>query len=566
MKTQSLSEKVAAAVLGLCFVLCISFQFYALNKGFDITDEGYNLQLIQSRFVGISNTYFFEWVQLCFGWLPHTLFINRMVATVLLIGSSLFFAAASFRYFQIPFTGTSVFFCLLFIPFAVTLDPVTLSYNNTTATLVLLSAGSLLMLFRSKADSILVLWLGLSCGVFAAMACVTKITSGLALSLAIPLLILVVSESRWKHIGWYAMGWFGYHLLQAVFYTPFYQQLQKIMIASDVFAQMDAHYEQGRLLNDTYLFTKDQLYLLLQFAAIFAVARFVQIKWVRIVLWLCAATYFFNLFEESEFQLTGLVIVIGSLLCAAFFLVEQMHRGTLDDIKNKYKEILMGLFLWFIPLIVVIGTNNVYYHNYVFAGLPLAVFCVVTLDRTGSIWYKNMVLVWIGACVTYVCYTKILNQPYRILPLTQQTETVKEGRLAGIKLDRASKERYQRLGQVLTESGFTPQNGLVCLGKMQGLQYLLEASSPGGVMFSPTFKELYLKNLTRDTHPYGSPYFVLADYRFADSLLLKQTTWERRFSQTMGLRLQQKLKWKLKDSIPFETAPLGKLYLYISGE
>jgi hypothetical protein len=217
--------------------------------------------------------------------------------------------------------------------------------------------------------------------------------------------------------------------------------------------------------------------------------------------------------------------------------------------------------------VAVVGTNNVYYHNYVFAGMPLSVFVCLTLERAGSSWYKQLMFLSIGACMLYICYTKILNQPYRILPLAQQTEKVTKGRLAGILLDSGSKERYERLSSVMDKHEFTPQNGLICLGKMQGLQYILGTSSPGGVMFSPTFRELYLKNITRDRNEYVKPFFVLADYRFADSLKVRSTyNWEKRFTQMLGMRWHHQIKWELRDSIPFETAPLGALYLYRSSK
>lgn len=562
MNFQSISEKITATILGLFFFSCLGFQLYALNKGFDITDEGYNLQLVQSKFVGISNTYFFETVQLLFGWLPSGLLVNRVVATILLLGASLLFIKATFRYFDLTFSIIHLFFCLLSIPFAVTLDAVTLSYNNMAAVFTLLSSACLFLLLHKTTKPQWQLVFAIASGAFAAIVCVAKITSGLALTLSVPLLILVISESRWKNLTGFIAGWIGYQLIHGIGYTPFYTQLNNILIAGDTFAQMDAHYDKFAVINDAYFFIKDQFYLFIQFVVVFVVARFIPVQWIKAVLWLLAAGYFYRIFHLSEFKLTGLVYVIGAVLCAAFFIVHVVEKDILQTIRLYHQKIVAGLFLFMIPLMVVVGTNNVYYHNYIFAGLPLAVFCTLLLEKSEVLWFKQLMLVWIAGCVAYVCYTKILFQPYRILPLAQQTETVQEGVLSGIKLDGAALNRYQRVEQTMIKYAFTKHNGLICLGKMQGLQYLLDASSPGGVMFSPTFRELYLKNLALDTNTYTQLCFVLSDYRFADSLAHDSQNWEQRFTQALSKQQHKQVEWILLDSVVFETAPLGQLFIY----
>lgn len=566
MNFQSISEKITATILGLFFFACLGFQFYALNKGFDITDEGYNLQLVQSKFVGISNTYFFETVRLLFGWLPRGLLVNRIVATALLLGSSVLFTVSVFRYFSITFSAVHIFFCLLSIPLAVTFDPVTLSYNNITATFTLLSSACLFLLLHTTTKPKWQIVFALLSGAFAAIVCVSKITSGFALSAGIPVLILIISENRWRNLGGFIIGWICYHLMHAVGYTPFYTQLNNILIAADVFARMDAHYEKFTVINDAYLFIKDQFYLLLRFALVFVVARLIPFQWIKMVLWLLAAGYFYWIFDQSEFILSGLVYVIGAVLCGAFFIVQAVKGDVVKSVLIFYQKILLGLFLFMIPLIVVMGTNNVYYYNYIFACLPLAVFCTVVLDKSDVVWFKQVMLILMGGCVVYICYTKILFQPYRILPLSQQTEQVEKGMLKGVKLDIGALNRYQRLEQTFSGLGFTNTDGLICLGKMQGLQYLLQASSPGGVMFSPTFRELYLRNLELDSNMYSKPCFVLSDYRFADSLVWDAQNWEQRFTIALGKQLQQSVEWILLDSVVFETAPLGLLYIYRTSE
>ncbi len=564
MNFHQLSEKITAAILGFLFFACLGFQLYALNKGFDITDEGYNLQLVSSRFVGISNTYFYEVVQFMFGWLPQSLLVNRLVSTVLLFGSSIFFLVAAFRYFAISFSAAAVFFCLLSIPFAATFDSVTLSYNNTTAAFTLLSVSCYFMWHtitpEKKYTQFFLLILS---GCFAAMVCVTKITSGLALSATIPVMILMTIPQRLKHVGLFIWGWLGYQLLQGIWFTPFYVQVKNIMLAGDLFAQMDAKYQGFTLINDAYVFVKTQASLGLRFLVFFVLAKFIPVKSIRVIWLLLALAFLYYGFYMSEFQLTGLIYVLCSVMCAAYVLVAVANKNVLDTLRKKWKLILHGSLLFAVPLIVVIGTNNVYYHNYIFATIPLAVVAVVAFQQVEIAWFKQLTLVVVGCCVTYVCYTKILWHPYRILPLTQQTETM-EGVpvLRNIRLDIGSINRYQRLKTYLTNHGFTSEHGLICLGKMQGIPYLLQASSPGGVMFSPSFRELYLRNLAADTNTYAQPYFVLSDYRLADSLDVVTNNWEKRFTQTLSNRLHLHTNWKLKDSIAFETAPLGVLYLY----
>ena len=562
MNIDQLSEKMTAAILGLLFVACLGFQLYALNKGFDITDEGYNIQLVSSKFVGINNTYFYEVVQLLFGWMPNTLFVNRIFATGLLFVSSIFFLIASFRFFCISFSATSVFFCLLSIPFAVTLDPVTLSYNNTTAAFTLLSVACYLSLHCVPNNKYQLLFAVFS-GCFAAIVCVTKITSGLALSLAIPTMILLTLTQKIKYSLFFLAGWFGYHLVHASLYTPFYIQVKNIWLASDLFAQMDERYNQLTLLQDVYLFVKLQAAFATRFILLFLLAACIPHRISKGIALLFALALLGYEFYSNVFQLTGLIYVLCSVMCVSYVLASEANKHVLDTIRKNLKFILHGLLLFILPLIVVMGTNNVYYHNYIFATIPLAVLSLVALQRVDIRWFKQLTLLVVGCCVSYVCYTKILWQPYRILPLQQQTETIdKLPMLDGIKLDAGSVNRYQRLQTTLTNHGFTSKHGLICLGKMQGLQYLLQASSPGGVMFSPTFKELYLRNLEADKNDYMHPYFVLSDYKYTDSIKVDQSNWENRFMQALGKQMKQTTNGILVDSVVFETAPLGVLYVY----
>ncbi len=566
MNFLQLLEKITAAILGLLFCACVGFQLYALNRGFDITDEGYNVQLVSSRFVGISNTYFFEVVQLLFGWLPHSIIVNRIIATVLLFGSAIFFLFASFRYFAVSFSASPVFFCLLCIPFAVTFDPVTLSYNNTTAAFTLLSVACYFMLHTDSEKRITLLF-ALLCGSFAAMVCVAKITSGLALSVVIPVLILLTAPHKIRYLLIFGLGWLGYHMLHAVWFTPFYVQVKNILLAGDLFAQMDAKYNEFTLVNDAYLFVKEQAELGLRFVVFFVLAKFIPVRLIRVVWLLLALVFFFYGFYSSEFQLTGLVYVMCSVMCAGYVFVDVADKNIITTIRQNWKGIAQGILLLAVPLMVVIGTNNVYYHNYIFATIPLGVLSVVALQRAGIRWFTQLTLLVVACCVSYVCYTKIVWQPYRILPLTQQTETTTASPiLQGVKLDEGSMNRYVRLQSTLSKSGFTPKNGLICLGKMQGLPYLLQASSPGGVMFSPTFRELYLRNLAIDTNEYAKPYFVVSDYPFTDSLAAARNNWENRFTLSISAHLQQPIKWKLTDTIVFESAPLGVLYVYLTEE
>jgi hypothetical protein len=66
-------KQLLTMVLGLMFFSAIAFQLFSINKGFDITDEGYNTQLLFNKYNGITQTYFYEIIKLWFGWLPQDL-------------------------------------------------------------------------------------------------------------------------------------------------------------------------------------------------------------------------------------------------------------------------------------------------------------------------------------------------------------------------------------------------------------------------------------------------------------------------------------------------------------
>ncbi len=560
----SWTEKFSTVGVVALVLCCLGIQLFDFNKGFDITDEGYNVQLLRSKFVGTSNTYFFEVYRLMFGWLPYQLWAFRIVSTLLLFVSNGLLVFGAFRYFKLPFKPLYVAVALLGIPLAVSLDSVTLSYNFATAVFTLSAVGLYLLALTHHSGHTRNLFLVLS-GICTAMVAMCKITSGMALLGVLAILVWVMFLSRWKSLLWFCLGWILYQSIHAIFATPFWTQLQLLMEAGPIFSQMDPNYSPLNMLNVAWLYTRGQLELCLVFGIGWMAYRYTPVR-LKILPLLGTVAYAWYLFAISVYQLTGYVVVVFAAFCLALAIVHHSQWKTIT--RNQLMDGLVYLLLWSIPMMVSLGTNNNYNYNYVFAASPLLVLGVVLLHRNRGYlqWYGPVLMVFITIAITHICYTKILFQPYRILPLAQQTQPITDMPVfSGMKLDSSTANRFLGLKNAMVKHGFTSDKPVICLGKMQGVVSVLETTTPGGVMFSPVFKELYLLNLQSDTFEYPEPWFIISDAPFYnDRSMYNLDNWGIRFTLLVSHKLKHEVQWNLLDSVSFEGTPLGQLYVYRS--
>lgn len=560
LQQPSWAEKLSTVGVVVLCLFGFGLQLFAFNKGFDITDEGYNIQLMRSRFVGTSNTYFFEVYRLLFGWLPYKIWVFRLVSAVLLVVSNGLLVTGAFRYFKIPFKPLYVAAALLGIPLSVSLDPVTFSYNFATAVFALASVGSFLYAASVTRFKQKILWL--CSGILVSMVLVCKITSGLALFTGLVGLIFFSGSERWKALAWFTGGWVVYQLIHMVCATPFWIQLHRILDAAPIFQQMDANYSSTQMLNVAWTFTRAQLELVFIFGIGWVGYRYVQGRW-KIIPLLAVTAYVWYLFDTSDYKLTAHIAVLFVTYCVSMAGVLHTQWKTITLL--QVRETLTMVLLWSIPLAVSLGTNNHYNYNYMFASSPLLVLGITMIHRNRMQLqsFGPVLILFMCMAVTHVCYTKILFQPYRILPLPEQTQEGSFPVLSGIKLDEATVHRFSHLKQTMEKNGFAPGNPVVCLGKMQGVLSVLETSTPGGVMFSPVFKELYLHNLQSDTLTYTLPYFLLSDAPITnEASMFQQDHWGERFNEILSHKLNQEVQWKLLDSVPFENTPMGQLFVY----
>jgi hypothetical protein len=566
MNTQQPSWTERLSTVGVVALLlgCLGLQVYAINKGFDITDEGYNVQLLRSRFVGTSNTYFFEVYRLLFGWLPQNVFTFRLVNTLLLVVSNGLLVTGAFKYFTIPFKPLYISFALLGIPLSVSLDPVTFSYNYATAVFTLTAVGLFLWAAASGFGKKQNIFLFIS-GLCTSMVLMSKVTSGLALVALLGTLTLLLFSKKWRAFGWFMLGWMFYQSTHALVATPFWVQLQLMLNASSIFTQMDSHYSGWNMINEAWLFTRSQLELVLIFGLGWLAYRYTPANF-RVIPLAATAAYAWYLFSISPYQFTGYIAVLFTAFCAAMALV--LHSQWKTITASQLKDGLMLMLLWIAPLCVSLGTNNHYNYNYMFAATPLLILGTVWLhrNRLQLLHFAPVLLLLMSVGVGYVCYTQILFQPYRILPLAQQTETIPEMPVLNhIKADTFTVQRFSQLKQTMRKHGFVSGAPVICLGKMQGLLSVLETSSPGGVMFSPVFKELYLHNLAADTFTYTQPYYIISDAPLHSGLSMYTTdNWGVRLTTLLSIKLNHQVQWVAVDSVTFENTPMGRLYVYES--
>jgi hypothetical protein len=487
-------------------------------------------------------------------WLVAARFIgNRIASFLLMLASSTSLLFVGLRFFQISILPQHLFFILLAIPLSAS-DPITFSYNNTAASFAYCSVACILagLIYHNKA------WLLLA-GLFAATVWCCKISSGLLLLVILPLIILCVYHKRLAAIAIFFTGWLVYAGIHGWWFTPLHKQWMLIQEVKSFFIAMDPTYSEWAALQKTYLFLVTEATQMAWFFCGFLLVRLVKPLFLKWIIYLTLLGWFGYLFYTSDYRLTGLILALSITFLFADFTAFHISSNLLSKVVLHSSKLWVALLLLLLPLIICIGTNNHFYHNYVFGGVPILLLCFVWYYKHPVPAFGQVSLLLIAGCIWYVCYVKILFQPYRIAPIPRHKKrAVNFPYLKNILLnDEALHGKSQ-----LEKQGFAANNYLICLGKMPGFIRLFEANAPGGIMFSPVYKELYLYNLQKDYNQCISPVFVLADYRFADSLSLSPQNWEYRFTNTLFQKMPQHTSWHFCDSVPLFNAPLRKLYIY----
>lgn len=545
-------------VSGVLLLFTLGVLLYALNKGYDITDEGYNLQLIRSNYHGITQTYFYELYQLLFGFLPTTLIWVRLVNMMVVVLANIVFIIGAFRFFSVKPTGLNTLVLLLAIPFTFIVDPLTTSYNFFAASFALIGFGSYLC---SRDASLNRLWLLLSGFSIAAVA-VCKITTGAWMVLFVVSLMVIFDTQRFKSLLW----WFGgYLLLQVLLYftnhQPIWLQVQQLLTYRSYFQAMDPAYGIGQMLDTTWLFLWDHLKPMVIAGGVMLFCMRSSSRTIRglsLLLLTLGGVYWY---ETNAFPYTSMIAVLwcmmGVVLLAAFTPVREWYQ--------QPEQLATGTVMIFIPFAVAFGTNNPLYYNLGYAAVCFMVIGVMGYNKIDVVYdpLKAAQLLLFTGVIAYTIYRNVVEHPYRIQPLAKHTQSITDlPALKAIRVDSVAQYQFTSLKHMMDKHGFTEASGVVMMGKFAGVLPLLGAEMPGGTIFSTPYRWLYLEGLKHDLRKFPSVY-MLHDAPADHPQSIIHTAWMDSFNAVWNAHQSLQIAdWEMVDATGLEPSPFGTVYLY----
>ena len=478
---------------------------WGLNKGFDFQDGGFYLlryQKNQPFYPGI----IFEHI-LIQKFLPDK-FLNilslRYLSLILNIFGTAFFSFGLYRYLQLELKIKSSYFKLLLFNFSFLIisyahSPSDLSYNSLNAFVFFISVGLFLLGYCYKRPFIFLMFAGL----IISFSVLIKISAGILAILIFSVMIILLFNNVYKNVFGF-IGGVAFTLsfisifIQPNFFTYFYDGYILLVKGESV-------YNENLLLNTTIetLYQLTKLFIISLFISIMliffqkskkVIYKYGSLAILTIILYYSYDRYIERMIFMGYFSAHLFILVIFSI--GAYFLIKSiLDKKSIThiykEIKTKYKNLLILLFLFILPFVGAFGhagssglmsASRLYF--IFFGGLLFIIYKLLMKDIIKWIYvFLSFFLLFMGT-YSYVHY------PYRLLPLYLQNVDFK-----GIKYDNETATFLRIVEEKLIENKFKKEQGIIAAYTMPGLIYLMDSFSPGGILWSQISEDLYFENL-----------------------------------------------------------------------
>ena len=514
------------AFLVLSTLALVGVMLWGLDRGFDVTDEGYNLlgllpgQEKQTIYTALQ----FVLLSRLFGWVDG-LIQSRVLSLVLTSLSALVFAWGLMHMLRrlyprrVVLSGFATAAWLLGSSFFYNVAlSLTFSYNVFINAGMLLTAGLALYAFSISdlpTGVRRLRWSWAAVGALLLMATFVKPTAAVLLTL------LYLAGGVGFGVG-SSRGFFknqaGPLLLGALVGLAFLHfglnAVQPVLQTLNQGVALHPSHQPQDLLNGLWRDAKDLVKALIPFiglilgvtlfAAGVAFSKKAQTAWAGRVGWIfiallgLASAWGSPLFHEAILGRTTkrvpllLVLLVILLLLAAAVgpgLISRLKlsmRPRLSAAGGELEKLVVAGILLCLPLAAAFGTNNLlmwqlWLHVTPWLALLLLLFQETQLARWS--WAVGWVVLaftaawfWSQWVVTYFVW------PYRLVDnrvTNSEPLNVRSARLNGIKVDARTKAHLEGLDQIIAGSKFQKGDGVIALYNMPGLVYLFEGYSPG---------------------------------------------------------------------------------------
>jgi hypothetical protein len=506
-----------------------SILLWGLNKGFDITDEGYYL-LGFNKFQNVSSGFYNFWnfIRIVFSDVELNVINVRIIRLLLTLFSS---GVLSYGFYvwiknikEIEINFDVVIGVVLIGNFAgYTIFPQSLSYNSLISNYQYTTTGLLLCLFTVK-KNITFFTLILFTGFLIPLQLMTKISSGFIM-FGIFLIIFLFYDFKIQNIKRIVIifiFFFGI-ILGGLLYFLFVQNADEYKNGiTEIlnFQVNDRHSitEQLKIFRTTIF----ELYEIIV-SSVFWLVMFYLLKTklfnkkLTIISYLILSIVILLITYYKMYDVgTTKIIFVFEMLAINFFIYDILTKKLNYSICKN--EIIVFIFFFTFPFLAPTGTNNsIWYNSFFYISFWLLVIIWIYYLNKKKIKYQFVLVFSLIICVILFIYNYIYH-PYRITKLSLQTEYVDDNKnLKGLRVDTNTLYMINSMKKILIENNFEKGDPMIILEGPPGIIYLSEGVYFCDVVFS-TEGNFSKSNIEKYSNKMKKPIIIVPDgYNLAAS-------------------------------------------------
>lgn len=487
---------------------------YFLNKGIDLSDEGYYLlsylhpeesnELVRpfyyffSDFVGLFN---------------NEIVLIRGLNLILTVIGSLVFSSGILLWIgnKVEDTSTKMFvhsFILIGSCLSFSVFPTSLSYNNFLQHLILLIFGSTLVYLKSKSiNSFLIILMGF----LVSLTLFVKFTFTFVFTPLLITFILLTDNrgvSKAKNLSMFSIGFLTAFIFFFVFSATsinnpivyFQTTLQLLTIYPDhgvksILLQYIRDF--GHLIYYSFLTIPTFTFLLIVLIIVKAKIPNYDRKIVLNILFIASSVWFLYQAYLDHWHQSGIGFMYSAsrpffLLLTMFFFAKVMFA--IEEKSNELKsEIIFLIFLFIIPFVASAGTNG-YVTVQILQYMPFW-FGAIVLLSIDSLIHKNHSMNFVSSVLVIMVMLFSVSQivsgmiyhPYRIAqPLTQNNYEIQGfNKSKWLRVDSQTKVFIETISkELLHNTNFKKGNPIIVMYDLPGLVYFLDGTPVGTTWYS----------------------------------------------------------------------------------
>lgn len=445
-------DKLINSIAGLFIFTLITVLIWASNKGFEFSDESYySIGFLFGIETDNTVIYFHKIYHFLLGSFNLNLSQNRIIGILLSLTSSVFLANEAIKYFSIKnklllFLTTSIFGLMHY-----TIYPMAISYNSLSSVFVTLLIGLSLNYLSTKKNYIFFI-----IGSLSFLLIINKFTNIVFLVFLLSLLLILnKNELKLKKLFLNTLLYLLGIIVTLFLLFPSIQDIRYSYINFVYGLSLSTGHGISDMILKNYNDLKSVLVFtvyLLPLVTTLIIIRLnvfnkkLIIKYQTIFISLIITSTFIYLFISKSY-LTGFYTIFALqllFLLSALIIIIFYKKN-----KETTKELSYASLFILIPFVSALGTNNSLFLQYTFYGSSFGLGLFLALNNIPKNLIKQSLFLLILFITTLqISFNKVRN-PYRLKPLTDQTEKIQGIKyLSHLKVDPATKEVIEELKEL----------------------------------------------------------------------------------------------------------------------